>query len=106
MNQTPDLHTLLAATTYLMTRYGLQRGTDNLTCGSMSAAEGIKHHLEMLLAHPEVQASATARSAYQGLLCEWCGILAQHQQSAHCTCAGKTETAPVETAKPTRYVLH
>lgn len=93
MDQTPDLHTLLAATTYLMTRYGLQRGTENLTCASMSAAEGIKQHLEMLLAHPDIQASPTARSAYQGLLWEWSGILARHHQSAKCACSGGNSLA-------------
>lgn len=95
MEQTPDLHTLLAATTYLMTRYSLQRGTENLSCSSMSAAEGIKHHLEMLLAHPDVQASPTARSAYQGLLWEWSGILARHCQSANCPNKEGVATAPL-----------
>lgn len=81
MTPSNDLHNLLTTMTYLMTRYSLQRGTENLTCGSMVAAEGIKQHLELLLAHPDVQTSPSARSAYQGLLCEWCSIVAQHQQT-------------------------
>ena len=83
MQSANELHTLFTTMTYLMTRYSLQRGTDNLSCASLAAAEGIKQHLEHLLTHPDIQASPTARSAYHSLLCEWCGIVSQHQQALH-----------------------
>lgn len=98
MTPSNDLHSLLTTMTYLMTRYSLQRGTENLTCGSMVAAEGIKQHLELLLTHPDVQNSPSARSAYQGLLCEWCSIVTQHQDSITTTrCNYQT---PLSLAEP------
>lgn len=69
--KTPDLHTLLAASSYLMTRHTLR--------GCADTAAGVVHHLEMLLAHPEVQASTVAQCAYRGLLREWRGILTRHR---------------------------
>ena len=86
MNAETELHTLLTTTTYLMTRYGLQRGTDNLDWGSMAVAADIKQQLEKLIMHPAIQANTMARNAYEGLLCEWCNILAQHQQTDYQTC--------------------
>lgn len=67
---TPDLHTLLAALAYLMTRHTVRNSVDTAT--------GIVHHLEMLLAHPEVQTSSVAQCAYRGLLHEWRNILGRH----------------------------
>lgn len=69
--KTPDLHTLLAASSYLMTRYTLR--------GCADTAAGVVHHLEMLLAHPEVQTSSVAQCAYCGLLREWRAILNRHR---------------------------
>lgn len=105
MSATNDLHNLLTTITYLMTRYGLQRGTENLTCGSMVAAEGIKQQLELLVAHPTIQASPSARSAYQGLLCEWCSIVSQHQQATLPTASCHYQTQQ-QLAEPSANLVH
>lgn len=81
MNEKPqDLYTLLAASSYLMTRYSLRCSGDT--------AQGVVHHLKMLLAHPEIQSSASARAAYHGLLHDWQQILIRH-----------TRPHPLEVAK-------
>lgn len=80
MDRTPDLHTLLAATAYLMTRHSLQQrqGRD-----AAQTAEAVKQHLEMLLCHPDILASTTACNSYQALLWEWGKIAAHHRQQAY-----------------------
>ena len=71
MNEKPqDLHILIAASSYLMTRYSLR--------GSGDTAQGVVHHLKMLLEHPEVQSSASAKIAYRGMLHDWEQILIRH----------------------------
>ena len=62
-----DLYILLAASSYLMTRYSQHCSGD--------AAQGVVHHLKMLLAHPEIQSSTSAKIAYRGLLHDWQQIL-------------------------------
>lgn len=69
----PDLSMLLAATGYLMTHYSLR--------SSEPAAHGVVHHLEMLLAHPQVIESPRLREAYQGLLKQWQEIATRQRRT-------------------------
>ncbi len=81
----PELHMLLAATAYLMTRYSLH--------ASVSVAQSVAHHLEMLLTHPATQVSPAARSACQGLLLQWREIAARHTGAVCYRHADKTKRA-------------
>jgi hypothetical protein len=62
----PDLGILQIALSYLTTRYAIR------ACPGI--AHGVVHHLEHLLAHPEVVASRVMSGAYQRLLDQWLQI--------------------------------
>ena len=81
-----DVHTTLAATAYLLTRYALLRGTDELTCQTLTTAKSIHQHFSILLEQPEVQLSNAAHDSYSSLLQDWETIIVRHHQSAYCTC--------------------
>lgn len=66
----PELYTLLSAASYLMTRYTLRSTTET--------AQGVVHHLKLVLDHPEIQASAVTRFTYSSLLHDWENILGRH----------------------------
>lgn len=72
----PDLETLLAAVGYLMTRH-CQRASPGLM-------NGVIFHLQLLVEHPQVQASQVLRSAYWMLLQEWRGFAARQTGCAEC----------------------
>lgn len=73
----PDLETLQAAVGYLMTRH-CQRA-------SPGVMNGVIFHLQLLVEHPQVQASQVLRSAYGMLLQEWRAIAARRAGCAACT---------------------
>jgi hypothetical protein len=72
----PDLETLQAAVGYLMTRH-CQRA-------SPGVMNGVIFHLQLLVEHPQVQASQVLRSAYWMLLQEWRGLAARQAGCAAC----------------------
>lgn len=63
----PHRDVLEAALMYLMTRYSRK------PCPGL--ARGILHHLQLLLAHPDLADSPVDRSAYESLLRDW-GLIA------------------------------
>ena len=71
-SQQPQRDVLEAALMYLMTRYSRK------PCPGL--ARGIMHHLQLLLAHPDLADSPVDRSAYETLLNDW-GLIAF---DAHC----------------------
>ncbi|HPE58758.1 MAG: hypothetical protein KDI15_08820 [Thiothrix sp.] len=78
----PELDVLLAATSYLMTRYSLQSAKNPMTYDTGKLAESICQHLALLLKQPEVQGSRVFRTAYHSLAYEWEHILVQHRLNA------------------------
>ncbi|WP_298612299.1 hypothetical protein [uncultured Thiothrix sp.] len=109
--QTPELHTLLAATSYLLTRYAIQQTQGLLTCRTFSLAQAIHQHLTMVLQHPELTNASEAERAYQGLYQQWQAILFEHQQQAHCICERSTQVPTLEnfatkTTAPSNHTLH
>lgn len=79
----PDIHALMTASSYLMTRYTV--------CASRDMAQGVVDHLKMLLAHSEIQSSSSSVETYSGLLHEWVRILMRHQNH-ECPCCNKDKT--------------
>ncbi|BAZ93521.1 hypothetical protein TspCOW1_15400 [Thiohalobacter sp. COW1] len=71
----PHRDVLEAALMYLMTRY-TQKPCPGL-------ARGIMHHLQMLLAHPDLADSPVDRSAYESLLNDWGLIAFEHNCPVH-----------------------
>jgi|APTNR8051073442_1049403.scaffolds.fasta_scaffold08816_3 hypothetical protein len=71
----PEAGLIQTALCYLMTRYTL-RPCFGLVCT-------IVHHLQMLLAHPDMAGLPERRKVYYGLLQDWKRI-AEHAQAACC----------------------
>ncbi|MAT65674.1 MAG: hypothetical protein CMN57_08515 [Gammaproteobacteria bacterium] len=56
---------------YLMTRHTLKP--------SPGLAQGVVHHLRLLLAHPDLRHTPVDRSAYETLLKDWMLLACDHQ---------------------------
>lgn len=96
INQFPELHTLLAATSYLMTQYTIQQTRGLLTCRTFSLTQAIHQHLTMVLQHPDLVHVSEAERVYQGLYQHWQTILFEHQQQARCVCERPKQITTVE----------
>lgn len=96
IKQIPELHTLLAATSYLLTRYAVQQTQGVLTCRTFSLAQAIHQHLMLVLQHPELANSSEAEQAYQGIYQQWQSILFEHHQQAQCVCERSKQVPSVE----------
>lgn len=70
----PEAGLIQVALCHLMTRYALK------PC--MGLLFTIIHHLQMLLAHPDIAGLPERQKAYYGLLQDW-NRIAEHAQTAH-----------------------
>lgn len=96
IHQLPELHTLLAATSYLITRYAIQQTQGLLTCRTFSLTQAIDQHLIMVLQHPDLAHAPEAERAYRSLHQQWQAILLEHQQQAHCICERPKQITTLE----------